>query len=193
MINVFRGLEIVLFNFVKLNYYFFLLTMTFGIYTFKILNYIINYSRSKMKKILENKKIVFGILGTLIVIAIVVGIILILGNKKYTITFNTDGGNDIASITIKEKESITLPIAEKEGFIFNGWTDEDGKILPSEYVVTKDATLKAVWVSETADTITIKFDTNGGSKIDDIIVVKGKTLKLPKNPIKKGSTFCPSL
>ena len=142
-----------------------------------------------MKKILENKKIVFGILGTLIVIAIVVGIILILGNKKYTITFNTDGGNDIASITIKEKESITLPIAVKEGFIFNGWTDEDGKILPSEYVVTKDATLKAVWVSETADTITIKFDTNGGSKIDDIIVVKGKTLKLPKNPIKKGYKF----
>ena len=142
-----------------------------------------------MKKILENKKIVFGILGTLIVIAIVVGIILILGNKKYTITFNTDGGNDISSITIKEKESITLPIAEKEGFIFNGWTDEDGKILPSEYVVTKDATLKAVWVSETADTITIKFDTNGGSKIDDIIVVKGKTLKLPKNPIKKGYKF----
>ena len=142
-----------------------------------------------MKKILENKKIVFGILGTLIVIAIVVGIILILGNKKYTITFNTDGGNDIASITIKEKESITLPIAEKEGFIFNGWTDEDGKILPSEYVVTKDATLKAVWVSETADTITIKFDTNGGSKIDDIIVVKGKTLKLPQNPIKKGYKF----
>ena len=142
-----------------------------------------------MKKILENKKIVFGILGTLIVIAIVVGIILILGNKKYTITFNTDGGNDIASITIKEKESITLPIAVKEGFIFNGWTDEDGKILPSEYVVTKDATLKAVWVSETADTITIKFDTNGGSKIDDIIVVKGKTLKLPQNPIKKGYKF----
>ena len=142
-----------------------------------------------MKKILENKKIVFGILGTLIVIAIVVGIILMLGNKKYTITFNTDGGNDIASITIKEKESITLPIAEKEGFIFNGWTDEDGKILPSEYVVTKDATLKAVWVSETADTITIKFDTNGGSKIDDIIVVKGKTLKLPQNPIKNGYKF----
>lgn len=142
-----------------------------------------------MKKILENKKIVFGILGTLIVIAIVVGIILILGNKKYTITFNTDGGNDIASITIKEKESITLPIAVKEGFIFNGWTDEEGKILPSEYVVTKDATLKAVWVSETADTITIKFDTNGGNKIEDIIVVKGEPLKLPQNPIKKGYKF----
>ena len=142
-----------------------------------------------MKKILENKKIVFGILGTLIVIAIVVGIILILGNKKYTITFNTDGGNDIASITIKEKESITLPIAVKEGFIFNGWIDEEGKILPSEYVVTKDTTLKAVWVSKTADTITIKFDTNGGSKIDDIIVVKGETLKLPKNPIKNGYKF----
>ena len=143
-----------------------------------------------MKKIFENKKLLFGLLGTLVAIAIIiVAILLTLGSKKYTITFNTDGGNSIESITAKEKETITLPIAVKEGFIFNGWTDEDGKILPSEYVVTKDATLKAVWVSETADTITIKFDTNGGSKIDDIIVVKGKTLKLPQNPIKKGYKF----
>ena len=143
-----------------------------------------------MKKIFENKKLLFGLLGALVAIAIIiVVIILTLGSKKYTISFNTDGGNSLESITAKEKETITLPIAVKEGFIFNGWTDEDGKILPSEYVVTKDATLKAVWVSETADTITIKFDTNGGSKIDDIIVVKGKTLKLPQNPIKKGYKF----
>ena len=143
-----------------------------------------------MKKIFENKKLLFGLLGALVVIAIIiVVIILTLGSKKYTISFNTDGGNSLESITAKEKETITLPIAVKEGFIFNGWTDEDGKILPSEYVVTKDATLKAVWVSETADTITIKFDTDGGSKIDDMIVVKGETLKLPQNPTKEGYKF----
>ena len=143
-----------------------------------------------MKKIFENKKLLFGLLGALVAIAIIiVVIILTLGSKKYTISFNTDGGNSLESITAKEKETITLPIAVKEGFIFNGWTDEDGKILPSEYVVTKDVTLKAVWVSETADTITIKFDTDGGSKIDDMIVVKGETLKLPQNPTKEGYKF----
>lgn len=143
-----------------------------------------------MKKIFENKKLLFGLLGALVAIAIIiVVIILTLGSKRYTISFNTDGGNSLESITAKEKETITLPIAVKEGFIFNGWTDEDGKILPSEYVVTKDATLKAVWVSETADTITIKFDTDGGSKIDDMIVVKGETLKLPQNPTKEGYKF----
>lgn len=143
-----------------------------------------------MKKILENKKLLFGILGTLAVIAIIiVAILLTLGNKKYTISFDTDGGNSLESITAKEKETITLPIAVKEGYIFNGWIDETGKIIPSIYVVTKDATLKATWISETADTITIKFDTNGGSKIEDIIIVKGETLKLPQNPTKAGYKF----
>lgn len=81
-----------------------------------------------MKKILENKKLLFGILGTLAVIAIIiVAILLTLGNKKYTISFDTDGGNSLESITAKEKETITLPIAVKEGYIFNGWIDETGK------------------------------------------------------------------
>ena len=143
-----------------------------------------------MKKILENKKLLFGILGTLVAIAIIiVVIILTLGSKKYTISFNTDGGNSLESITAKEKETVTLPIAVKEGYIFNGWIDETGKIIPSIYVVTKDVTLKATWISETADTITIKFDTNGGSKIEDIIIVKGETLKLPQNPTKAGYKF----
>lgn len=143
-----------------------------------------------MKKILENKKLLFGLLGALVVIAIIiVVIILTLGSKKYTISFNTDGGNSLESITAKEKETITLPIAVKEGYIFNGWTNESGEIIPSMYVVTKDITLKATWISETADTITIKFDTDGGSKIDDMIVVKGETLKLPQNPTKEGYKF----
>ena len=143
-----------------------------------------------MKKILENKKLLFGLLGTLAVIAIIiVAILLTLGNKKYTISFDTDGGNSLESITAKEKETVTLPIAVKEGYIFNGWIDETGKIIPSIYVVTKDVTLKATWISETADTITIKFDTNGGSKIEDIIIVKGETLKLPQNPTKAGYKF----
>ena len=143
-----------------------------------------------MKKIFENKKLLFGLLGALVAIAIIiVVIILTLGSKKYTISFNTDGGNSLESITAKEKETITLPIAVKEGYIFNGWTNESGEIIPSIYVVTKDITLKATWISETADTITIKFDTNGGSKIEDIIIVKGETLKLPQNPTKAGYKF----
>lgn len=143
-----------------------------------------------MKKIFENKKLLFGLLGALVAIAIIiVVIILTLGSKKYTISFNTDGGNSLESITAKEKETITLPIAVKEGYIFNGWTNESGEIIPSIYVVTKDITLKATWISETADTITIKFDTDGGSKIDDMIVVKGETLKLPQNPTKEGYKF----
>lgn len=143
-----------------------------------------------MKKIFENKKLLFGLLGVLVaIVIIIVVIILTLGSKRYTISFNTDGGNSLESITAKEKETITLPIAVKEGYVFIGWTNENGEIVPGIYVVTKDITLKATWISETADTITIKFDTDGGSKIDDMIVVKGETLKLPQNPTKEGYKF----
>ena len=64
-----------------------------------------------MKKIFENKKLLFGLLGVLVaIVIIIVVIILTLGSKRYTISFNTDGGNSLESITAKEKETITFVV-----------------------------------------------------------------------------------
>ena len=49
--------------------------------------------------------------------------------------------------------------------------------------------MKAIWVTESLEIITVKFDSNGGSKVNDIFVLKGNTLKLPKNPTRDGYTF----
>ena len=42
-------------------------------------------------------------------------------NNKVTVTFVTNGGNEIAPITLKKGEKLTLPTAEKEGRVFADW------------------------------------------------------------------------
>jgi uncharacterized repeat protein (TIGR02543 family) len=47
--------------------------------------------------------------------------------QEYTITFNTNGGSAVASITKQEGESVTAPAPpEREGYIFDGWYSDDG-------------------------------------------------------------------
>lgn len=59
----------------------------------------------------------------------------------YTITFDTDGGNDIAQIQAAAGTPIEAPAAPvKEGFVFGGWDKEIPAVMPEE-----DITLKAVW------------------------------------------------
>ena len=110
-------------------------------------------------------------------------------SSTYTITFDSDGGSPIASVKANKAEIINLRSTIKEGFVFDGWVDENGNKVSNEYVVTRDAKLKAIWVTESLEIITVKFDSNGGSKVNDIFVLKGNTLKLPKNPTRDGYTF----
>ena len=56
-------------------------------------------------------------------------------------------------------------------------------------VVTNNITLKAMWVKKDAKTSTIKFNTDGGSKVGNIIVEKGKVVILPVAPTKTGYVF----
>lgn len=66
-------------------------------------------------------------------------------DKEYVVTFDTDGGNSIQSIKVKENEKIgTLQKPVKDGFTFVSWLLDD-KEIDEDYVVTKDITLKAKW------------------------------------------------
>ena len=70
-----------------------------------------------MKKIFENKKLLFGLLGALVAIVIIIAVIVLtLGSKRYTILFNTDGGNSLESITAKEKEIVQFLINTDKTF-----------------------------------------------------------------------------
>ena len=144
---------------------------------------------------MKNKKTVIALISSIVLIVTIaiiaiVTMIIMKNNKKYTITFDTQGGNKIEAIEVKVNETLVLPKnPEKEGYIFLHWVDEEDKPVSNNFKVTKDMKLIAKWAEPTQELITISFDTDGGSKIEDIVLIKGEPLKLPDNPIKDGYIF----
>ena len=141
---------------------------------------------------MKNKKTVIAIVSAIVLIAIIaiVAIIIMKNNKKYTITFDTQGGNTIEAIEVKVNETLVLPKnPEKEGYVFLHWVNEENKPVSNGFKVTKNMKLTAKWAEPTQELIRVSFDTDGGSKIEDILLIKGETLKLPENPTKEGYIF----
>jgi len=127
----------------------------------------------------------------IILLLILIILILLFGREKsFTITFNSNGGTEISSVEVKDGEIVTLPeFPTKEGFTFVGWTNEEGNVVTKGTKVTKDITLNAEWISNDAKTFNLKFDTNGGDEINDILVEEGKDILLPINPTKEDYIF----
>ena len=110
--------------------------------------------------------------------------------ETVNVTFDTDGGMDIGSITMEKNKKILLPVKPaKDGYVFMGWLNETGNIISSDMLITSDIKLKAYWVSKDAKTVTITFDTDGGNGAHSIVVENGKIIVLPVNPTKDGFVF----
>ena len=141
---------------------------------------------------MKNKKIIIAIVATVLAIAIITVIVSISmkNNKKYTITFDTQGGNTIESIKVKVNETLVLPKnPEKEGYVFLHWVDEENKPVSNNFKVLKDMKLIAKWAEPTQEVVTVSFNTDGGNTISSITVIKGEKITLPENPTKEGYNF----
>ena len=104
------------------------------------------------------------------------------GINQYTITFDTNGGNEIAPITQDYGTKITAPAdPTRKGYTFKGWDKEIPETMPAE-----NMTVKAQWE---INQYTITFDTNGGSEIAPITQDCGTEITVPDNPTRKGYTF----
>ena len=102
--------------------------------------------------------------------------------NQYTITFDTDGGSAINSITQDYGTKITAPTAPtKTGYTFNGWNPAIPATMPAE-----NRTVKAKW---TANQYTVTFNANGGSACADITVTFGQPYGMLPTPEKAGYTF----
>ena len=102
--------------------------------------------------------------------------------NQYTITFDTNGGSEIAPITQDYGTEITAPDnPTRKGYTFKGWDKEIPKTMPAENI-----TVKAQWE---INQYTITFDTNGGSEIAPITQDYGTAITAPDNPTRKGYTF----
>ncbi len=101
---------------------------------------------------------------------------------KYTITFNTDGGNAVAPIVAEAGEVIDWPAdPTKTGYTFAGWDKDVMYVMPAENV-----TVTARW---TINEYTITFDTVGGNNIATIKQEYGSAVTAPADPVKTGYTF----
>ena len=102
--------------------------------------------------------------------------------NQYTITFDTNGGSEIAPITQDYGTEITAPAdPTRKGYTFKGWDKEIPETMPAENI-----TVKAQWE---INQYTIAFDTNGGSEIAPITQDYGTEITAPDNPTRKGYTF----
>ena len=102
--------------------------------------------------------------------------------NQYAITFDTNGGSEIAPITQDYGTKITTPAdPTRKGYTFKGWDKEIPETMPAENI-----TVKAQWE---INQYTITFDTNGGSEIAPITQDYGTEITAPDNPTRKGYTF----
>ncbi len=102
--------------------------------------------------------------------------------NSYTITYDTEGGSEVASITKNYGETITAPEnPTKEGHSFAGWDKTIPETMPAD-----DLTIKAKW---NINQYTITFDTEGGSEVASITKNYGETITAPENPTKEGHSF----
>lgn len=115
-----------------------------------------------------------------------------------TYSFNFANCGNVETITAKPGDSVIDEIKALEpkmkGHAFKGWRDADGKLyannsaLASAYpnMTDKDLTFVAEWET---NSYTIKFNTNGGSKIDSITLPFGSIIEAPAAPTRTGYTF----
>ena len=104
--------------------------------------------------------------------------------NQYTITFNTDGGSEVAAITQDYLSAITAPAdPTKTGYTFVGWDSEIPATMPAE-----DKTIKATWQ---INQYTLSFDLNGGESeaIADITANYNSDVTTPEAPTRTGYTF----
>ena len=102
--------------------------------------------------------------------------------NRYTITFDTAGGSEIAPITQDYGTNIAAPAdPTRDGYTFIGWDRDIPEIMPAE-----NMTVTAQWE---INRYTITFDTAGGSEIAPITQGYGTAITAPADPTREGYTF----
>ncbi len=109
--------------------------------------------------------------------------------KKYTVTFNSNGGSAVNSQTITEGDKASKPTnPTRSGYTFAGWT-LNGNVYDFNSSVNANITLVAKWNESAKAKYTVRFDTNGGSTVSSQTVTEGSKVSRPTNPTRDGYNF----
>ena len=96
----------------------------------------------------------------------------------YTVSFDSDGGSEVAAKTLAEGDNYVFETSVKEDFVFIGWYLGEDKVATSGvWKIKSDVTLKAKWAAAKS---TITFVTNTEEELDAIVVNYGEYYTLPQ-------------
>ena len=102
--------------------------------------------------------------------------------NQYTLTFDSDGGSDVAAITQDYGTKIETPAAPtKTGYTFAGWDNEIPETMPAESM-----SFKAQW---TINQYTLTFNADNGTEDVEITQDYGTKFETPADPTREGYTF----
>ena len=102
--------------------------------------------------------------------------------NQYTLTFDSDGGSDVAAITQDYGTKIETPAAPtKTGYTFAGWDNEIPETMPAESM-----SFKAQW---TINQYSLTFDAGNGTEATVITQDYGTKFDTPADPTREGYTF----
>ena len=158
-----------------------------------------NKNENEKGKKNNKKRNIILIIISLIIVLIILFLIWFF-NRKFKVTFDYNNGSE-STVLVKYNNSINqkdIKTKEDLGDSFINWylvlEEKEGKDIledkPFDFKtkISKNTKLKAVYEG-VVSTITVKFDSRGGSKVDDIVLNKGAELTLPGNPTYNGYTF----
>ena len=109
--------------------------------------------------------------------------------QTFTVRFESNGGSAVEEQTVNENETAQKPAnPSKTGYAFAGWYSDKALTKAYDFAspVTADLTLYAKW---NPIAFTVKFESNGGSRVSDQLVQSGKTAAEPKDPTRDGFEF----
>ncbi len=111
---------------------------------------------------------------------------------RYTVTYDSDGGSVVSSVTVEAGKSHTVKGAPvKEGYGFAGWVRvSDGQIFQPNDVIKNiqgNVTLKAKWVR-----CMISYELNGGTdgpSKTNFVIPGGSSIVVGPSPVRNGYKF----
>lgn len=109
--------------------------------------------------------------------------------NPYTLSFNSNGGSTVSQVTYDINETVTIPsVPVRDGYTFNGWYSDEALTLSYTFnkMPSRDLTLYAKW---TIKTLTITFETDGGSLVTPLSQDFETSVLEPSVPTKTGHTF----
>ncbi len=97
------------------------------------------------------------------------------------LVFDENGGTEVEDISVAANEEITLPMPEKEGYIFAGWYTADKELYSSTTMPVSGVQLKAGWYKAKSEEVVLISSTgkNTGRLIKPSTSELCYTIKLP--------------